>query len=113
MSEIQGSGYPDGLGAEVFDFAKLEELNRLTSDPRHREHPHTYFYEHSEKYRIGTVPCPKAFRRPDLKLDVNTPAELTFMRELFEYLYPQNRNFHVTDVIDWYDKVYRAKNSTR
>jgi spore coat polysaccharide biosynthesis protein SpsF len=106
MSEIQGNGYPDGLGAEVFDFETLEGLNRLTTDPRNREHPHTYFYEHPEKYRIGTVQCPAEFRRPDLKLDVNTPEEYRFMKALFENLYPLKHDFHITDIIQWYDRAY-------
>jgi len=106
--EIQGSGYPDGLGAEVFDFEKLEELWKITSDPRNREHPHTYFFEHPEKYRIGTVSCPQEFRRPELKLDVNTPEELKFLRAIYEYWYPKKKNFHITDVIWWFDNIYSS-----
>ena len=102
---INGNQYPDGLGAEVFDFEKLEDLWKITSDSRNREHPHTYFYEHPEKYRIGTIPCPPTFRRPDLKLDVNTPQELAFVRAIYEYWYPKRRDFHITDVIWWYDHI--------
>ncbi len=104
---ILDNQYPDGLGAEVFDFAKLEEIWKITTDPRNREHPHTYFYEHPEKYRIGTVPCPTNFRRPELKLDVNTPEDLSFVQLIYDYWYPQKPNFHITDIIWWYDNVYR------
>lgn len=104
---ILGNGYPDGLGAEVFCFSKLEEIRRLTTEPRHREHPHTWFYEHPGQYRIATVPCPAEFRRPELVLDVNTPAELAFLRAIYEYWYPQKPDFHITDIIWWYDHVYR------
>jgi spore coat polysaccharide biosynthesis protein SpsF len=102
---INGNGYPDGLGAEVLNFDKLEELWKTTTDPRHREHPHTFIYEHPERYRIGTIPCPSAFRRPDLKLDVNTIDELGFIRTLYEYCYPKNHEFHVMDIISWQDNV--------
>jgi len=102
---IDGNGYPDGLGAEAFDRQKLEEVWRITTDPRHREHPHTYFYDHPEKYRIGTIPCPAEFRRPDLKLDVNTSEELEYIRSIFEYWYPRKRDFHITDIIRWHDQV--------
>lgn len=101
---ILNNRYPDGLGAEVFDLEKLREVRAATDDPRHREHPHTYFYEHPEKFRIGTVQCPREFQRPELKLDVNTPAELTFMQEIYDYWYPRKADFHITDIIAWYDQ---------
>jgi len=108
---IDGNGYPDGLGAEVFGFDKLEELWRTTTDPGYREHPHAYFYEHPEQYRIGTVPCPKSFRRPEFKLDVNTPQELEFIRSLYEYWYPRKRDFHITDIIASSDQARNATTS--
>ena len=52
---------------------------------------------------VSTVRCPEGFRRPDLVLDVNTPAQYEFMRALYEYLYPRNPEFHITDTIRWYD----------
>lgn len=105
---ILDNRYPDGLGAEVFDFEKLEEIWKITTDPRNREHPHTYFYEHPETYRIRTIPCPAEFRRPELKLDVNTPEELAFLQAIYDYCYPRNPDFHITDIIRWYDGVYRG-----
>ena len=105
---ILGNGYPDGLGAEVFDFKKLEEVASLAVDPRNREHPHTYFYEHPEKYLIGTVPCPEEFSRPELKLDVNTPEELAYLRAIYEYCYPRDPNFNITDIIQWHDRNWAA-----
>jgi spore coat polysaccharide biosynthesis protein SpsF len=113
LAQVEGNGYPDGIGAEVFSFEVLEEVWRTTSDPVKREHPHLNFFDYRtqkrsdpEKYRIGTIPCPPEFRRPDLVLDVNTPDEYEFMRELYEYLYPINPEFHITDIIRWYDEVY-------
>jgi spore coat polysaccharide biosynthesis protein SpsF len=103
---IMDNGYPDGLGAEVFDLQQLERVWKVTTDPRNREHPHTYFYEHPEQFRIRTIPCPAAFKRPELKLDVNTPEELNFLRQIYEYCYPRNPEFHITDVIKWYDQIY-------
>jgi spore coat polysaccharide biosynthesis protein SpsF len=104
---ILGNEYPDGLGAEVFSIERLKEVWEITTDPRNREHPHTYFYEHPEKYRIGTVKCPEVFRRPDLVLDVNTQEEYEFIAQIYDYLYPRNKNFHITEIINWYDNIYR------
>lgn len=104
---ILGNEYPDGLGAEIFSIQKLREIWETTTDPRNREHPHTYFYEHPEKYKIGTVKCPREFRRPDLVLDVNTQQEFDFLAELYGYPFPRNPNFHITEIIQWYDSIYQ------
>ena len=113
LSVIGDSGYPDGIGAEVFDLSLLAEVNQSRSDPRHREHVHLNFFDYATQKAvdkvwcpISTVQCPAEFRRPDLVLDVNTQAQYEFMQALYENLYPKNPNFHITDVIRWYDDVY-------
>jgi spore coat polysaccharide biosynthesis protein SpsF len=106
---ILNNRYPDGLGAEVFSIQKLKEVWEIATDPRNREHPHTYFYDHPEKYKIGTVQCPIEFRRPDLILDVNTQEEFEFLSALYKYLYPRNPDFHITDIIQWYDSIYQPQ----
>lgn len=108
LSNIQNNGYPDGIGAEAFNLITLEEAWKLATDPGHREHPHTYFYDHPEQYVMGTVQCPTEFRRPELKLDVNVLEELQFVRAIYEYWYPKKPQFTILDIIDWYDNVYRG-----
>lgn len=116
LAEVFGNGYPDGIGAEVFNFKTLEEVWRINSDPQKREHLHLNFFDYKsqkptnpDRYLVGTVQCPEEFRRPDLVLDVNTQDEYEFMVELYEYLYPRNARFHITDIIQWYDNVYQKK----
>lgn len=116
LSVIRDSGYPDGIGAEMFDFSLLAEARERNTDPRQREHVHLNFFDYStqtpvdEKWcPISTIQCPAEFRRPDLVLDVNTQAQYEFMRQLYEDLYPANPNFHITDIIRWYDTVYRPR----
>ncbi len=113
LSVIGNSGYPDGIGAEIFDFSLLEEARMRHSDPRQREHVHLNFYDYikgsavdSAWCPISTVQCPESFRRPDLILDVNTAEQYEFMRSLYEHLYPINSKFHITDTIEWYDNIY-------
>lgn len=114
LAQVFGNGYPDGIGAEVFNFEALAEVWQSSHDPEKREHPHLNFFDYNSqqptnpsRYRVGTVPCPTEFRRPDLVLDVNTQAQYEFMAELYAYLYPRNPQFHITDIIHWYDNVYR------
>ena len=113
LSAIGDSEYPDGIGAEIFDFSLLEEARVRHTDPRQREHVHLNFFDYSTNKPVdadwcpvSTIKCPEGFRRPDLVLDVNTPEQYEFMRALYEYLYPRNPEFHITDTILWYDKIY-------
>jgi spore coat polysaccharide biosynthesis protein SpsF len=113
LSVIDDSGYPDGIGAEMFDFSLLAEAREKHSDPRQREHVHLNFFDYGAQRPvdahwcpISTVKCPAEFRRPDLVLDVNTQAQYEFMRELYADLYPRNPQFHITDIIRWYDEEY-------
>ena len=120
LSTIGDSEYPDGIGAEIFDFSLLEEARARTPDPRQREPVHLNCYDYSvnqpvdaEWCPVSTIKCPEGFRRPDLVLDVNTPEQYEFMRELYEYLYPRNPQFHITDTIRWYDDVYLRSKTRR
>lgn len=115
LSVIGNSGYPDGIGAEIFDFSLLAEAYQCHADLCQREHVHLNFFDYSKQQAvdeawcpISTVQCPSEFRRPDLVLDVNTQEQYKFMKQLYENLYPKNPNFHITDIIKWYDKEYCA-----
>ena len=114
--DFDGNGYPNGIGVEVFNFNILEEVWQLCTNPLKREHVVLNFYDYVNnkpvdplRYRVGTVPCPLEFRRPDIILEVNTYEEYKFIREIYEFLYPKNPDFHITDVIKWYDNIYLKK----
>jgi len=116
LSVIDDSGYPDGIGAEVFDFTLLKDVQQTVTSPVKREHVHLNFYNYetgkaidSEWCPISTVQCPKEFRRPDLILDVNTHEQYKFMKQLYESLYPTNPHFTILDIIAWYDNEYRIR----
>lgn len=113
LAEIDNSGYPDGIGAEVFDFSLLDYVHKTVTDPFKREHVHLNFYNYETGKAVdpkwcpvSTILCPSEFRRPDLILDVNTLDQYTFIKSLYEELYPKNSNFGISDIIHWYDNKY-------
>ena len=113
LSVIDNSEYPDGIGAEMFDFSLLSGARQRHLDPRQREHVHLNFYDYTTEKPvdsswcpIGTIKCPVEFRRPDLVLDVNTLEQYKFMLQLYTDLYKVNPHFHITDIIRWYDEEY-------
>ncbi len=105
------NGYPDGIGCEVYSVSALRAAAALTSDPLHREHPHRFFYENPERFRIGTMECPQEYRRPDIVLDVNTLPQYQFMARLYEALYPVNPEFGIMDIVAWCDSTTRKEDS--
>ena len=114
LSPFFNSGYPDGIGIEVFDFSLLEHAYHSNNDPLKREHIHLNFFDYktekvvnSDWCPVSTIKCPKEYSRPDLVLDVNTKEEYLFIKEIYEYLYPKDPNFGILDIVNWYDNVYR------
>ena len=113
LAEIYGSKYPDGIGAEIFDFELLEEISADFSDSKKREHVHLNFFDYATQKAvdenwcpISTVHCPSDFARPDIILDVNTQIQFEYMANLYKELYPSNPNFDIKDIIRWHDNHY-------
>jgi len=112
LAQIRGSGYPDGIGAEVFDYILLEQA--LARDPSQEKHEHIhlnfYNYEKDEAVDETWCPvaapvCPKEYARPDIVLDVNTESQLADMRALYEYMMPRNPDFSIEDIVYWHDNI--------
>jgi spore coat polysaccharide biosynthesis protein SpsF len=99
-----GNGYPDGLGAEVVERSTLEQLNRICTEPAHREHVTAYIWDNPEKFNIETVSAPPSIVGPDIKLDIDTPRDLAHLQQLVV--------FAPTDIENWSaEKVVRAYRS--
>ena len=64
--------YPDGLGAEIINFKLLEELNRVVSKERNKEHCFSYITENSDKFIIKTFNPKKELQYPNLRFDIDT-----------------------------------------
>lgn len=116
LAEIFNSGYPDGIGAEVFESSFLDEIIKKDTTKIQKEHIHLNFYNYdlknvvdSEWCPVRSIKCPNEYSRPDLILDVNTKKQYDFMKSIYEYLYPRNPEFSIIDIVNWYDNVYKQK----
>jgi spore coat polysaccharide biosynthesis protein SpsF len=114
LAQIYNSGYPDGIGAEIFDYSLLRIVQETVTDSFSREHVHLNFFNYetnkavnSDWCPVNTIKCPIEFSRPDLILDVNTMEQYLFMKSLYENLYPINSQFNIIEIIDWYDNCYK------
>ena len=117
LAEINNSGYPDGIGAEVFDYKYLDLFIKKKLSEHEKEHIHLNFFNYqtkkikNKKVPVKTINCPNEFARPDLILDFNTYQQYLFMKSLYEYLYPKNKEFGILDIISWFENIYKNKYS--
>jgi spore coat polysaccharide biosynthesis protein SpsF len=112
LAQIFDSGYPDGIGAEIFDFDLLEDAWEKEVDPEKREHVHLNFFDYATQRvvdeswcPVSTIQCPIEFARPDIILDVNTLEQYKYMSMLYDNLYPKNPNFGIMEIIKWHDEI--------
>ena len=119
LAEVFGSRYPDGIGAEIFDFELLEESWKNETNPKKREHVHLNFFDYgtqipvdSDWCPVSTVQCPEEFARPDLILDVNTLQQYRYMAQLYEDLYRKDIRFSIQEIIAWHDKLESLQKPT-
>ena len=109
LAEVIGSGYPDGIGAEIFDFSLLSDLILNPKNIISHEHVHLNFLMETgepvneKAIPVNTLECPIAYRRPDIVLDVNRQFE--YISKLYQCLYPRNPVFSIFDIIKWHDSL--------
>lgn len=110
LSEVFDSGYPDGIGAEIFSSQILEEISNSRTSKRQQEHLHLNFFDYENQiettpntYPVRTVKCPDRFSRPDIILDINTIRDFEYFRTMFQDL--GTTRPHIQDIIPWHDQV--------
>jgi len=87
-------GWPDGIGAELYNMKMLEFLNFEISKPELREHPHKFYHD---THNVIVPPCPKDWWQPGLRLDVNTLEDFEFIEKIYQHF--GNNEFHIGDII--------------
>lgn len=76
--------YADGFGAEIFSNLSLQQISKITTNIRHREHVTLYIWEHAENYCLSAVPAPNQLAYPELRFDVDQPQDLAYLESLVE-----------------------------
>jgi spore coat polysaccharide biosynthesis protein SpsF len=89
VANVREPSFPLGADVQVFRLADLEEVERTIRDPAVREHVSLYFYEHPERYRIVHLFAPARWRGPEVRLQLDYPEDLQFIRAVYERLLPR------------------------
>lgn len=80
--------YPQGADVQVFRTDALAKVAATIDDPAVREHVSLYFYEQPELYRVIHLVAPTSIQLPDLRLQLDYPEDLEFVRRVYERLEP-------------------------
>jgi len=82
VSNVHPPTYPDGLDTEVFSRQVLEIAWREARLPSDREHVTSYIWRHPDRFRLGHVTHAEDLSAH--RWTVDTPADLDFVRAVFE-----------------------------
>ncbi|MFQ5763791.1 MAG: cytidylyltransferase domain-containing protein [Rhodospirillales bacterium] len=105
VTTTREQSFPDGIDAEVFRLADLEEVAATVADPAVREHVSLHFYQQPDRYRVFHLPAPPQWRRPEIRLVLDEPADLERIREIYARLEPDFGDaFGTGDIIDLIDR---------
>ncbi|HEY6507480.1 MAG TPA: NTP transferase domain-containing protein [Vicinamibacterales bacterium] len=79
------AGLPVGAGVEAVTRTALARCAAEASDAADREHVTTFIKRDTTRYRVVQAAAPVALRRPDIRLTVDTPDDLAYLRRLFAW----------------------------
>lgn len=93
--------FPQGADTQVFTFDALASVEKNCQDPAVREHVSLYFYENPRLYRIIHLLAPRVLRDEHLRLQLDYPEDLTFIRALYSRLLPLYGNtFTLVNILE-------------
>jgi len=108
----QDNGYPDGVGAEILSRDKLKYIWERADQVHQREHCFDYIWDNMSQFKVGVLKARKSIRRPNVKLDIDTEEDLTFLRSLLDHLsYNQIVRLNTEEIIKIYDEKRARRRS--
>jgi len=93
-----GERFPDGLDAECFSFAALEQAWKEAQDSRDREHVTRFIWRRKGRFRCTKLLADRKY--PPLRLTVDYPQDFVVASRIYEKLFREGDIFHLTDIVD-------------
>lgn len=90
--------FPYGLDVEVIEARALRAVERMSLTPEEREHVTLGIRNRPELFRIESVT--RSEDLSDFRFTVDYRADLEFVQEVFDHLYPANPRFRLRDVVE-------------
>lgn len=98
-SNVVERTFPRGFDTQVFPVEVLERVNQLTKDPTDHEHVSLYIYRHPEIFRLYNWKAPVEVNHPEMEITLDTKEDYELIKEIYEKLYPDNKDFSCEEVV--------------
>ena len=102
-------GYPLGTAVEVLSFKLLQRLNEIARSVDEREHVTLYIYKNQDKYCISYLKAPIDYRDLDVRLTIDTPEDMSLIRELYGKLKEHKEGFKLATIVEYLRKYPELK----
>lgn len=97
--------YPVGADVLVCKLSDLEWVEGHVRDPLMHEHVALYLLRHPERYRVIHLVAPKELRSPELRLVLDYPEDLEFIRTVYRHLEPlHGEAFGIREILHLIEK---------
>jgi len=101
VSNLHPATYPDGNDVEVMSFNSLELAWQNANKELEREHTTPYFWENSDKFRIGNVEWETGLDYSmSHRFTIDYEKDYNFIKQVYDELYPINNKFTLEDILD-------------
>lgn len=94
---LEGRHFPDGLDAECFSFAALQQAWREATSPEDREHVTPYIWRNKALFRCGNLWADTDYGQ--LRCTVDNMEDFEFITRIYTALYQVDKPFLLADVL--------------
>ena len=101
VTNVRVASYPQGADVQVVRTDDLADVATTINDPAVQEHVSLHFYETPARYRVIHLIAPHSSQAPDLRLQLDYPEDLEFIRTIYARLEPiYGSRFSVPQILE-------------
>lgn len=115
LTPFNNSNYPDGIGAEVFSFKKLQNLKKKKLNKKKREHLHLNFIDYAkgtaidDKFcKVSTIKFNSHLNTKKVTLDINHLSDYLLMDKIYKELH-YTKSKSINHILKIYQKNSNMK----
>lgn len=98
---MQKSGYPHGVGAQLFTYKVLKKSFKMVKNKYDLEHVTTHIKRNKKIFKIKYIKAPKKLYFPKIKLLLDEKGDFLFLKKLYSYFVSQKKKYFKTqDIIN-------------
>ncbi len=96
--------YPTGINVEVLSSRALRVVYENAKQPEEREHLTLYIETHPEAFKVSEKKAPNNYKRPDIRVTLDTEEDYALLNCIFEFLYEKDNYFGIDELVSLYQQ---------